>query len=281
MPLPDNRFTDLRASISAIYSKKETESIAFLVFEYLGISKTQILAGKKIVLTESDSQFLSDVKTRLRTNEPIQYILGETAFYGLKIELNKEVLIPRQETEELVALIIRENTLEKPGILDIGTGSGCIAISLKKYIPNAVVSAFDISREALHLAEKNARLNGVKIQFYQNDILHIASLPGTKYDIIVSNPPYVTNDEKMRMDSNVIAFEPEEALFVPENSPLVFYECIIELATRYLTDNGLIYFEINESRGAEVDMLLNEAGFKAVRIIKDINGKDRFATGII
>lgn len=281
MPLPEEYFTDLRTALSAIYSGKEAESIAFLVFEHLGIAKTEVLAGKKIMLNESDSQFLLGVKARLLTNEPIQYILGEAAFYGLRFEVNKEVLIPRQETEELVDLIIRENILEKPGILDIGTGSGCIAISLKKNIPDAVISACDISREAIELAEKNALLNRVKIQFHQKDVLHIASLPGTKYDIIVSNPPYVTKEEKILMDSNVVAFEPVEALFVPENNPLVFYECIIELAARNLTDNGSVYFEINESKGAEVEMLLNEARFKAVRIIKDINGKDRFATGNI
>ena len=281
MTIRDEHFTDLQAALSTIYSGKEAESIAFLVFEHLGIDKTEVLAGKKIILNESGKQFLSSTKARLFTNEPIQYILGKTVFYGLKFDVNKEVLIPRQETEELVNLIIRENTLEKPSILDIGTGSGCIAISLKKNIPDADVSACDIRRKAINLAKKNARLNGIEIQFHQKDVLRIASLYGKKYDIIVSNPPYITKKEKILMDSNVVDFEPAEALFVPENNPLVFYECIIELAARNLTDNGSVYFEINESRGAEVEMLLNKARFKAVRIIKDINGKDRFATGNI
>lgn len=281
MTIRDEHFTDLQAALSTIYSGKEAESIAFLVFEHLGIDKTEVLAGKKIILNESGKQFLSGAKARLFTNEPIQYILGKTVFYGLKFDVNKEVLIPRQETEELVDLIIRENTLEKPSILDIGTGSGCIAISLKKNIPDADVSACDIRRKAINLAKKNARLNGIEIQFHQKDVLRIASLYGKKFDIIVSNPPYITKKEKILMDSNVVDFEPAEALFVPENNPLVFYECIIELAARNLTDNGSVYFEINESRGAEVEMLLNKARFKAVRIIKDINGKDRFATGNI
>ena len=216
---------------------------------------------------------------RLQDHEPIQLILGQAHFYGMDLKVNTSVLIPRQETEELVDLIIKRNKKKSPSILDIGTGSGCIALGLKKEIPEAHVDAVDISEAALDLAMENSGNLGINVHFQHLDILHEAILPG-HYDIIVSNPPYVTESEKINISKNVLNYEPHSALFVQDNSPLVFYECIVELSRMHLNKNGMLFFEINERYGEEVRILLSEAGFEHVEILRDLNNKNRIATGV-
>jgi release factor glutamine methyltransferase len=266
--------------LEKVYDKKEVESIAKIVLEHMGIDYNKVLTKEKIELDESNIFWLKEVKTRLLNHEPVQYILGYVNFYDLQINVSPDVLIPRQETEELVNLIIKENKRKSPRILDIGTGSGCIAISLKKNIPEAIVNACDISLAALEIANQNAVNNNVSIQFHEKDVLHIADIPGHN-DIVVSNPPYVTEEEKELMDKNVVDFEPAKALFVPNTDPLVFYLAIIELAARNLNKGGKLYLEINEARGNEVRKLLSAAGFQNIRVISDMNTKDRIASGTI
>ncbi len=272
-----NQFID---GLEKLYDRREVESIAKIAFNHLNIDYNKVLTKEEIELDETNVSWLKEVRTRLLKHEPVQYILGYVDFYDLKFGVSPDVLIPRQETEELVELVIRENKLDSPRILDIGTGSGCIAVSLKKNIPGAIVNACDISSEALKVAEKNATRNKVSIQFYKKDVLHIAQIPGHN-DIIVSNPPYVSELEKAQMDKNVVVYEPTSALFVPNNDPLVFYTAIIELAARNLNNGGKLYLEINETKGKDVKKLLSAAGFKNIRIIKDLNSKDRIATGVI
>jgi release factor glutamine methyltransferase len=220
----------------------------------------------------------------LKLSEPIQYIIGSTEFYGLPFKVNEHTLIPRPETEELVALIIENSKKGNPEskpikILDIGTGSGCIAIALAKELPNAKVYALDISEEAIKMAKQNAKLNEVDIEFIQTDILDNnlsdKELQGLTFDIIVSNPPYVREQEKAKMHKNVLDFEPDSALFVDDANALVFYDEITKLATEKLEASGQLFFEINEYLGKETQELVNSLGFKDVVIKKDLFGKDR------
>ncbi len=278
MPSTKETYNQLINDLRLIYDLREAESLAARLLESIGTSKTQILADSAPELSPQNLDWLETCIQRLQKHEPIQYILGYAPFYGLDFKVNKQVLIPRPETEELVDLIIRENT-GSPKILDIGTGSGCIAISLKKAFPTSTIRACDNSPESLEVAKKNAFQHDVQIQFYEKDVLHIASIPD-HCDIIVSNPPYVIEYEKTSMESNVLDFEPANSLFVSNNDPLVFYTAIIELASRNLNPDGKLYLEINESKGVEVKILMTAAGFDEVRILQDLNGRDRFATGI-
>ena len=271
-------YNQLTEGLTIIYPLNEAQSIAKITLEAIGYSGADIVSNGDEVLTSEQLDFLGSVLERLQNNEPVQYVLGVSDFYGLKLIVNPSVLIPRQETEELVNMIIKENSLPHPRILDIGTGSGCIALSLKKFISGAHIDALDFSKPALEVALNNANRLSLNVHFHQMDILHEAFLPGD-YNIIVSNPPYVTETEKSEILGNVLLHEPHEALFIPDHSPLIFYECIIELSRRHLLENGKLYFEINERLGKEINILLRESGFQDVRIIKDLNGKDRFATG--
>lgn len=273
-------YSDLVNTLLHIYPEKEAESIALLVFEYLGIERVKIQARLKSEIDEDKVRRLSEIKSRLAANEPVQYVLEEADFYKLKFKVGPDVLIPRQETEELVAMIVGENALPSPRILDIGTGSGCIAISLKDQIPGASVSGCDVSANAINIALENADRNSVEVSFFEKDVLHNASIPGP-YDIIVSNPPYVQQEEDILMQKHVVDYEPHLAMFVSQNDPLVFFECIIEIACRNLNEKGKLYFEINEFSGLQVEKLLKAAKFDNVKIVKDINGKNRFATGSI
>lgn len=216
---------------------------------------------------------------RLKIHEPIQYIIGETEFYGLPFKVNKHTLIPRPETEELVEWIYSEfsnqqSTINNQQFLDIGTGSGCIAISLAKYLPNSKVSALDISEEALKIARENAETNKVEVDFFQKDILAAETLP-KKYDVIISNPPYVRELEKKQMQQNVLKHEPESALYVGNEDPLLFYRTISHLAKKHLNPEGKLFFEINEYLADELTALLEDEGFKNIQVKKDIFGKDR------
>ena len=229
---------------------------------------------------EEQSSFYQAVD-RLRNHEPIQYILGETEFFGMPIIVNKQVLIPRPETEELVSWIIDDVDKKETTILDIGTGSGCIAISLAKKLNNAVVSAIDISNKAIEVAKKNALINNVNVEYSSVDVLNfedklvLQDKWKSKFDIIVSNPPYVRMQEKKLMQLNVIDHEPDIALFVEDDDPLLFYRRISELSRQYLKHNGTLYLEINEYLGVEMEKMLNEAGFKHVELKKDMFGKNR------
>ncbi|HEY9197214.1 MAG TPA: peptide chain release factor N(5)-glutamine methyltransferase, partial [Mucilaginibacter sp.] len=249
--------------LNQVYSANETEAITLLaISEVTGLSKTTIKAFPEKEVPAGEAEKLKNILAKLLTGKPIQYILGVTEFYGLPFKVNPDVLIPRPETEELVEWIIIENKELSGEILDVGTGSGCIAISLKKNLPDAHVSAMDISTGALQTAMENAVLNNVNVNFIRDDILNPQSTtynpqPAT-YSVIVSNPPYVTLEDKKLMHTNVTDFEPHTALFVPEDDPLLFYRAIAGFALQHLKQGGKLFFEINESLGNETVKLLQD-----------------------
>jgi release factor glutamine methyltransferase len=220
------------------------------------------------------------ISRELKSGKPIQYILGETIFYDCTIKLNSSTLIPRQETEELVDLIINENSEYKGNIIDFGTGSGCIAIGIASNLPGSLVTGTDISDEALIIAGENARLNNVKITYIKDDILNPDTSQFEKAGIIVSNPPYVRNSEKQMMNKNVLDFEPHNALFVEDSDPLVYYKGILNKAVKILDLQGKIYFEINEMLGKQMVRLLESFGYSDIIIVTDINGKERIIKAI-
>lgn len=275
-------FEDLLHQIT-VYDTQEAKEIVFWLLEHkLNLKKIDILSNK-IIDTHQTIDW-SGIVERLNNHEPIQYILGETFFYGRKFLVDDSVLIPRPETEELIALVSQwEKQLQHPKkpktVLDIGTGSGCIAISLAKELSNAEVSAYDISELALATAQKNAALNHAQVQFEKVDILEAASqvaITGKRFDIIVSNPPYVTRQEANEMRKNVLNFEPHLALFVDDTAPLVFYEAIARFANQTLNQEGLLVVEINENLGPETAEVFQNAGFSETIIVQDIHKKNRF-----
>ncbi|MBI3503015.1 MAG: peptide chain release factor N(5)-glutamine methyltransferase [Bacteroidetes bacterium] len=250
--------------------------------EFLGYTRRHLQLKANQSLGEKETERFKIILSDLKKHKPIQYILGYTEFYGLKIRVNEHVLIPRLETEELVEEILQGTTGRGQGmnILDIGTGSGCIAIALKKNLPEATVSAFDISDEALLVAKQNSILNHTLINFLQGDILKLNNSfthQLNNFDIIVSNPPYVQQSEKSSMSKNVLNYEPHLALFVDDTNPLLFYNSIADFALQNLSQSGKLYFEINEAMGNEIKKLLENKGFKNVEIKKDMSGKDRIA----
>ncbi len=281
--------TTFLQELSSLYDAKEIESFFYLILECFHNKKRIDLALNPNM--EMDPMQLlrwESVLAELKKEKPIQYILGETEFYGLPFLVNENTLIPRPETEELVEWIIKSTKYEiqstKLRILDIGTGSGCIAISLAKNIPNAEVSAIDVSEKALATAKKNAEINEVKVDFINVDILKIndlVELPTsnfqlpTHFDIIVSNPPYVRNLEKAEIKSNVLEYEPHLALFVEDTDALLFYRKIAQLAKKKLFENGMLFFEINQYLGKETVELLEDLGFKNIELKKDIYGNNR------
>ena len=271
----------IRKELTGIFPREEIESLIFLIFEKLkGYSHTQFLLAKDDELNEKELAEIEKIVARLRIHEPIQYILGETEFYGLPFYSVPGVLIPRPETEELVEWIIQENKLLAPTILDIGTGTGCIAISLRKSIEQTTVLACDISSLCIETTRRNAELNSVQVSVFEYDILTGApevSFP--ELDVIVSNPPYIRETEKFLMEKNVLDFEPELALFVPAEKPLLFYERIADFALLHLKNRGQLYFEINEAFGNECREMLRQKGFSDIELKKDINGKDRMILG--
>ena len=272
----------IRKELSGIYNNQEIESVIALIFNKLkGYSRTQLILAKDEPLTDLERSKLGDIISRLKKHEPIQYVLGSTEFYGLSFLCAPGVLIPRPETEELVDWIIRENTTLRPTIVDIGTGTGCIAIALQKNIPESHVMACDISPVCLETAARNAKLNKSDIALFQYDIINnVPAADFPELDIVVSNPPYVRESEKLLMEKNVTDFEPELALFVPDEKPLIFYEHIAEFARLNLKNGGKLYFEINELFGEECCNMLIEKGFVQVELKKDINGKDRMIRSI-
>jgi release factor glutamine methyltransferase len=262
--------------LSATYPKTEIDTFfSILIEEYLELQRIDTVLKPNFLITTNKLVLLNTALKRLQNEEPIQYILGKTEFYGLPFLVNKNTLIPRPETEELVELILKEVNKSKPlQILDIGTGSGCIPVTLAKKRPKATIFAMDVSKEALSIAKQNASLNNVVINFLQEDILKTEIL-AQKFDVIVSNPPYVRALEKVAIKNNVLANEPHLALFVEDNNPLIFYDKIADLAKEYLLENGKLYFEINEYLGKEMVALVAQKGFKDIQLKKDLFGKDR------
>ncbi len=259
-----------KEELLAVSQEREIISWAYIVMEFLlGHNRSDCIihANKEITteITDRIKQIIADLKTK----KPIQYILGETEFYGLQFKVNEHTLIPRPETEELVEWILKE---EFSSALDIGTGSGCIAITLAKNT-NAKITAIDISKEAIDVAKENTKNNKVEIDFMLQDILQAETL--SKVDLIVSNPPYILNSEKQKMESNVLDFEPDLSLFISDNDPLLFYKKIGVLAEKSLNCGGKLYFEINEKYGAEILEMLSKIGFVDIALKKDINDKDR------
>jgi len=273
-------FIAYKKALHDLYGTNEAEAITLIaIAEVCGFSNARIKAFPELELTSEQSEKLNELLDQLKTGKPIQYILGKTEFYGLPFNVNPSVLIPRPETEELVESVISSvgsGQWAVDSMLDIGTGSGCIAISLKKHLPNAKVSAIDVSAKALKTAKENAELNEVEIDFIEADILDYKfEIEHPKFEIIISNPPYVTLHDKTKMHINVTDFEPHTALFVPENDPLVFYKAIADFAIQNLQPNGLLFFEINESYGEQIVELLNDKGFKNIELRKDMSGRDR------
>ena len=274
-----NRITTyIRQSLQDIYPPEEVKALSMLICcDMLGLDALDIYMGKDIILSECKQRELENIIFRLQKNEPIQYIRGFAEFCGRKFKVAPGVLIPRSETAELVELIVKEN----PGarhLLDIGTGSGCIAISLDKRLPDADVEAWDISEEALAIARTNNEELESRVLFRQRDVLSDDWEKTPSFDVIVSNPPYVTEAEKDEMEANVLDWEPALALFVPDDDPLRFYHRIAALGRELLLPEGKLYFEINQAYGRETAHILEMNQYRDVRVIKDIFGKDRIVT---
>ena len=266
--------------LQEIYSPSEISTIARMILTTkLNISLAESISYKINNLSDQQLKIIIEIIGRLKLLEPIQYIFGETEFYNLRFLVNKHVLIPRPETEELVEWIINEEGSKNISLLDIGTGSGCIAISLAKNITNAKVFAWDISTPALEVANSNAKLNNVNISFSQADILQTKTSEHT-FDVIVSNPPYITEQEQSIMHSTVIEHEPSLALFVPNNNPLLFYKHISDFANNSLNNGGRIYFEINQYYAEETKQMLNERVFKDIQLKTDLAGNKRMIRAI-
>lgn len=273
-------FRNIRSRLTPLYDEREANAIALLLVEKVGCMTTaDVLTGKDDSLMDDAKERIETMTCRLERGEPLQYVVGEADFCGLTIGVEPGVLIPRPETECLVRLAPVERMDGCRRILDIGTGSGCIALALKHRCPQAEVSAWDISDKALEVAGRNARKLDLDVQFRCVDVLS-DDLPKEKqYDIIVSNPPYICLDEKTAMHRNVVDYEPHEALFVPDQSPLLFYEAIARYASQMLTDGGWLGFEINRRFGKEVAQMMEEKGFADVEITKDQFDNDRIVSG--
>lgn len=269
-------FNNFQSLIQRNYEIEEARSITQIVFkEVLGYNNIQLILNENDLLPASIFEQLDYIAFQLNEHKPIQYILGHTEFYGYKFEVNESVLIPRPETEELVDWIIKDHqSTSNLNILDIGTGSGCIPISLKLNLPHAKVSSIDISEDAQKLASKNAKANNTEIVLIHADVLALEILP-ENYDIIVSNPPYVLESEKAEMHKNVLDYEPSIALFVKNDDPLIFYRKIIQLIESSSNSQSKLYFEINESYARELIELFDVQRWHNVELRKDIRGKDR------
>lgn len=276
-------FLAFRHELNDLYNNNETEALTlWVVSEIMELSKATIKAFPEKELTVLQQELSSSILMELKTGKPLQYVLGYTEFYGLRFVVNPATLIPRPETEELVEWILSSvNPKQKLSILDIGTGSGCIPISLKKNLPHAHISAIDISPEALQTAKINAELNEVEIDFLEADILKDFQPITHNLQLIVSNPPYVTPTDKEQMHLNVVDFEPHTALFVPQEDPLLFYKAIADFALTNLSTDGLLFLEINESYGQETTELLSNKGFKSIQLKKDMSGRDRMIKAIL
>ena len=277
-----NLYQSILLKLKALYPEDEARAISDRMIEFFfGLRPVERVISGFEPVDEKKNKQVEEALVRLMAHEPLQYVIGQAWFMDMELEVNGSVLIPRPETEEMVGRIIGQYAEFKPQhpmqILDIGTGSGCIAIGLKKNIPQSEVTAIDVSGDALQVAIRNAIRNQVEISFLQADIFDRAQwdkMP--KYDLIVSNPPYVTEAEKLSMQTNVLGFEPHNALFVPNEDPLVFYRAIASFAKEKLTTNGSLWLEINEQFGEDTKKLLIFEGFKDATIFSDFHKKERF-----
>jgi len=264
-----------KQQLSGIADEREIISWAYLSIEQLfGYNRSDCIINSDKELSLELDRKIRNIVSDLRVNKPLQYIFGETEFYGLKFKINEYTLIPRSETEELVDWILKEDFISA---LDIGTGSGCIAIVLAKNT-NALITAIDVSEDALNVAKQNSIINKVEINFLHQDIFKTSILP--QVDLIVSNPPYVLDSEKKTMHDNVVQYEPNQALFVSDNNPLLFYKKIGDLASKSLNCGGKLFFEVNENFGNNIIEILTEIGFVDIELKKDINDKDRMVKAI-
>jgi release factor glutamine methyltransferase len=285
MQIPSNKIEDIKSffikELALLYDTEEANAIFFHAIDFLfQISKNDYIINKSKTISESELLKIHFVLKDLKKGIPLQYVLGETQFMGLNLKVNSSVLIPRQETEELVDWIIqshKKNELNK--ILDIGTGSGCIALALKKYFRNVEVHAVDVSEDALKIAQENALKNDLQIIFHQIDIFSDGFKLPQNLDLLVSNPPYVKKSETNTMHPNVLNYEPHLALFVPDDDALIFYKRICELAKRYLREKAWLYFEINQNLAEEMNQLLTKYNFKNIELKKDISGNFRMIRG--
>ena len=271
----------IREALHGSYTDAEALSLAkMLLVEVFGFSTLELYGGKDRGFSEKEQEVLSDIVCRLQNHEPIQYIIGRETFMGLVFEVNENVLIPRPETQELVNWILEDRRADEGcKILDIGTGSGCIPISLAHFMSGAELEAWDISDGALDVARRNASQNEVKVLFRKLNVLE--AVPSSScYDVIVSNPPYVTEQEKVDMEANVLDWEPSIALFVPDTDPLLFYRKIAELGLEMLVADGALYFEINRAYGEMMKTMLEDMGYNNVELRKDMFGNDRMIKAI-
>lgn len=266
-------------TLSTLYPPTETKQLFLMAYAFVtGKNSTHYMLNSTNEITETSLQQFLSILEELRTGRPIQHILGKADFYGLHLSVNEHTLIPRPETEELVEWIVREHQHhEQLSILDVGTGSGCIALALKKHLPQAQVYAIDLQGEAIEVARTNAANLNLSVNFIQADILEWDSFmqKNQRYDVIVSNPPYITPNEKKDMHSNVLLFEPHNALFVEAQAPLLFYDVIAEMGKKHLLPQGSLYFEINQYLSSETSELLRKKGYKQVALRQDLNGVDR------
>jgi release factor glutamine methyltransferase len=267
----------IKTNLSNHYSDNEIQSFIYLIFEYLlNYTKIDLHINSNATISQGMEKQINEIIKDLRNYKPVQYIFGKTEFYGLQFRVSPGVLIPRQETEELVDWIIKDEGDGAARILDIGTGCGCIAVVLARFIAGVSVDAIDISAKAVELARRNALMNKVSVNFMVRDILNIeAGTLGPGYDIIVSNPPYVRESEKRALPDNVRNYEPGKSLFVPDNDPLVFYRVIAEYGLQALNDEGRLYFEVNENLANEVCKELERFNYKRIGVKNDISGKNR------
>jgi release factor glutamine methyltransferase len=272
--------TYLTSKLSHLYSSDEINAISRIIVEEVLLKNPFETDKSNQQLSDEKIKELNKITDRLVTGEPIQYIIGKSWFYDLPFKVNKHVLIPRPETEELVSVIIESvnQPINHVKILDIGTGSGCIAITLKKKITGVSVTGIDISEKAIQIARENATAADTEVAFFKEDIFHPTYLQDQNWDIIVSNPPYIPLNEKKLLHINVINFEPHQALFVPDNEPLKFYSAILDYSVNHLKKGGKVYFEINQDYKNQITELITSYGFKNVKIIRDISGNDRIVS---
>lgn len=267
----------LKKKLNVVYSDSETSTMLNMIMEHLGYPHPESILNPHHQPGIATATQINEIVPDILASRPIQYILGETSFLDLRLHINENALIPRQETEELVHRIIKGAGDSPAQILDLCSGSGCIALALKMAFPEAKVSGLEISPGALVLARENGELNQLKVNWVKADLLHAAEIPlEGKYDLIVSNPPYVLMSEKALMEKNVLDFEPHSALFVENDNPLEFYRAIGSLSSEILVDKGVLWLEINERFGPHVSELLKDSGFKQITVHKDIHEKERF-----
>lgn len=287
IPVGDNKASSLfnlaKKSLADQYELTELINICYWILEHFtGLNQQEYIQHPETLVNQSSLILFSNAIDQLKQGMPVQYVIGEMDFYKLRLKVTQAALIPRPETEELVDMVVRQNSyLANLQILDIGTGSGCIGISLAKNLKNSTVIAIDKSSEALDLAKQNAQLNMVaNIEFFEMDFLEDKYLVEKEFDIMISNPPYIAQSELSTMEQNVLNFEPHIALFVPNEDPLIFYKKLAEFAKIHLKNNGLIYMEINQQFGQETADIFRTSSFSSVELLKDMFGNNRFIKAV-